>query len=156
MAEKNFTDAELEDALERGRQADLAEPRAVAARYDGRTHRVVVELANDTSLSFPPELVKELRGAGPAQVGALTVLAGGRALRWEALDLDLGVAPLLAGIFGTAAWMRRLRSEMGRVGGRTSTPAKATAARENGRKGGRPRKTPAAGAAPARRTRPQA
>jgi hypothetical protein len=33
---------------------------------------------------------------------------------------------------------------MGRVGGRASTPAKASAARENGRKGGRPRKQPAA------------
>jgi general stress protein YciG len=40
--------------------------------------------------------------------------------------------------------MRELRSEMGRVGGRASTPAKASAARENGRKGGRPRKHPVA------------
>jgi hypothetical protein len=84
-----------------------------------------------------------LRGASPAVLAQVEVLAGGRALRWEALDVDLGVAPLLQGIFGTAAWMRELRSEMGRAGGRASSPAKASAARENGRKGGRPRKQPA-------------
>lgn len=145
---KRPTDAEIEAALERGRQADHAEPRAVSARYDAAAGRVVVELTNGSSFSFPPELVRELRGAEAVEVAGIQVLAGGRALRWEALDLDLGVSPLLAGIFGTAAWMRQLRSEMGRAGGRASTPAKASAARENGRKGGRPRKHPLTDAAP--------
>jgi len=67
--------------------------------------------------------------------------------------LDLGVAPLVSGIFGTAAWMRELRREMARAGGRVSTDAKARAARENGRKGGRPRKNTAEGPARARRGR---
>jgi len=145
MAVDNWlSDADIEAALARGREADRAEPRAVAARYDGRARRVVVDLANGSTLAFPRELVRELRDASAADVAAIEVQAGGRALRWEALDLDLGVAPLLAGIFGTSAWMRQVRSELGRVGGSASTPAKASAARENGRKGGRPRKVPAA------------
>lgn len=152
MAEKHLTDAEVEAALARGREADRLEPRAVSARFDAAAGRMVVELSNETSLTFPPALVRELRGAGPAGVAAVEVLAGGRALRWEALDLDLGVEPLLAGIFGTAGWMRQLRSEMGRAGGSAKSAAKAGAARENGRKGGRPRKHPDA----ARRTRPTA
>ncbi|HKP75411.1 MAG TPA: DUF2442 domain-containing protein [Longimicrobiaceae bacterium] len=141
--EHRLTDAEIEAALARGREADRAEPRAVAARYDARTRRVVVDLANGSTLAFPRELVHELRDASTAQVAAIEIQAGGRALRWEALDLDLGVAPMLAGIFGTEAWMRQVRSELGRVGGSTSSPAKASAARENGRKGGRPRKSAA-------------
>lgn len=143
MSVEHLTDAELLAALERGREADHAAPRAVSARYDAASRRIVVELTNGCAFAFPTDLAQELRGASPAVLARVQVLAGGRALRWEALDADLGVAPLLQGIFGTAAWMRELRSEMGRAGGRASTPAKASAARENGRKGGRPRKQPA-------------
>jgi general stress protein YciG len=143
MAEKHLSDAELQAALERGRQADRAEPRALSARYDAARRRVVVELTNGCALAFPAEVAQGLGGADSAALAQVEVVAGGRALRWDALDVDLGVAPLVRGIFGTAAWMRQLRSEMGRAGGRASTPAKASAARENGRKGGRPRKQPA-------------
>lgn len=47
---------------------------------------------------------------------------------------------LLQGIFGTKAWMRELARGMGAI----KSPAKAVASRQNGRKGGRPRKHPAA------------
>ncbi|MFL5541811.1 MAG: DUF2442 domain-containing protein [Longimicrobiaceae bacterium] len=143
MSVEHLSDTELQAALERGREADRAEPRAVSARYNTADRRVVVELTNRCAFAFPADVAQGLRGASPAALAQVEVLAGGRALRWEALDVDLGVAPLLQGIFGTAAWMRELRSEMGRAGGRASTPAKASAARENGRKGGRPRKQPA-------------
>jgi hypothetical protein len=144
MVEKHTSDAEIQAALERGRQADGVEPRALSARYDAAGRRIVVELTNDCSLAFPAEVAQGLRGAAPAALAQVEVVAGGRALRWDALDVDLGVGPLVQGIFGTAAWMRELRSAMGRVGGRASTQAKASAARENGRKGGRPRKHPVA------------
>ncbi len=42
MAE--LTDARIDAALERGRTAQLHEPRAAAARYDRRSGRVIVEL----------------------------------------------------------------------------------------------------------------
>ena len=132
-------DAELRAALRRGRQADQTEPRASSARYDEGSGRVVLELTNGCSFAFPAEMAQGLRGAPAEQLARVEVLAGGRALRWDALDVDLGVAPLLSGIFGTAAWMRELRKEMARAGGRVSSPRKATAARENGKKGGRPR-----------------
>jgi hypothetical protein len=151
MVVDRFTDAEFEAALERGRTADRAEPRALSAHCDASSRRMVVELSNGCALAFPTDDVQGLRGAGTHNLADVAVVAGGRALRWEALDVDLGVAGLVHGIFGTAAWMRSLRSEMGRVGGRTSTPAKAGAARENGRKGGRPRK-PSAGTEPRRET----
>jgi hypothetical protein len=145
MVETHLSDAEIQAALERGRQADRVDPRALSARYDADRRRVVVELTNGCSLAFPAAVAQGLGGADEAALAAVEVVAGGRALRWDALDVDLGVGPLVQGIFGTAAWMRELRREMGRAGGRTSTPAKASAARENGRKGGRPRKHPVAG-----------
>jgi uncharacterized protein DUF2442 len=138
------SDAELRAAIRRGRKADETEPRAASARYDEPSGRVVIELTNGCSFAFPAALGEGLHGAAPAPLAAVEVTAGGRALRWDELDVDLGVAPLLSGIFGTAAWMRELRSKLGRAGGRVSSPRKARAARENGKKGGRPRKNPAA------------
>jgi hypothetical protein len=147
------SDAEIRAALKRGREADRVEPRAVSARYDAESGRVVMELANGCAFAFPAELGQGLRGAPPERLAAVEVQAGGRALRWDELDVDLGVAPLVSGIFGTAAWMRELRREMARAGGRVSTDAKARAARENGRKGGRPRKNAVGEASAARRGR---
>jgi len=47
---------------------------------------------------------------------------------------------LLAGMLGTREWMR---SEFAKQGGQTTSPAKAAAARANGKLGGRPRKNKA-------------
>ncbi|PND66048.1 DUF2442 domain-containing protein, partial [Escherichia coli] len=49
----------------------------------------------------------------------------------------------LQGVFGSKRWMAR---QLGAEGGRSRTAAKIAASRENGRKGGRPRKPMAAGA----------
>jgi hypothetical protein len=140
MGSERISDRDIEAALERGRTADAGEPRAVGAHYDQATGRVVVELANGTQFAFPASLGQGLHDATPAQLAGVEVLAGGRALRWDALDVDMGVAPLVAGVFGTRGWMAELRRELARSGGRAASPAKARAARENGRKGGRPRK----------------
>ncbi len=59
-------------------------------------------------------------------------------LHWPALDADLYVPALISGIFGTRAWMSR---ELARPAGQVTSPAEAAAARLNGAKGGRPRKT---------------
>jgi hypothetical protein len=53
------------------------------------------------------------------------------------LDADLYVSALLQRVFGSKSWMARV---LGAQGGRARTVAKVAASRENGRKGGRPRK----------------
>ena len=58
-------------------------------------------------------------------------------LHWEKLDADLSIASLVVGIFGSHAWMR----ELARRGGPASSPTKSAAARANGAKGGRPKKS---------------
>ena len=131
MAE--LTDAQIDAALARGEAARRAEPRAARARYDRRLGRVVVELTNGCSFAFPPRLAQGLEGASEEQLAAVEVLGTGSGLHWEALDVDLSVPGLLAGLFGTAA-------HMARQAGRATSPAKAAAARRNGAKGGRPRR----------------
>jgi hypothetical protein len=128
-----MTDAEIDAAMERGKGARLHEPRAVAARYDWQSGRLVVELANGCTLAFPPKLAQGLEAASEAQLAQVEILGAGYGLHWEALDADLSVPGLLAGLFGTKAYMAQ-------QAGRATSPAKAAAARVNGAKGGRPRR----------------
>lgn len=129
-----LTDAAIDSALERGRAAHASEPRAAAARYDRRSGRVIVDLENGCTFAFPPQLAQGLEGASDDQLATVEVLGKGYGLHWEELDVDLSLPGLMAGIFGTKAWMAR------RAGQATSA-AKSAAARANGAKGGRPRKT---------------
>jgi len=133
----DVTDAQLKAAEARGRKMFETEPRAASARYDQATGRVVVDLVNGCAYAFPTQLVQELHGASHGDLANVEVDGLGFNLHWPALDVDLYVPALVSGIFGTRAWMAR---EMARAAGRTTSPAKAAAARSNGAKGGRPRK----------------
>lgn len=132
MAE--LTDTEIDAALERGRLAAAGEPRAAAVRYDRKLRRVVVELTNGCTFAFPPHLAQGLEHATEEELETVEILGAGYGLHWEALDADFTVPGLLAGIFGTKAYMARRA-------GQATSPAKAAAARANGMKGGRPRKS---------------
>lgn len=127
------TDAQVDAALARGIAARLHQPRAAAARYDRQLGQVVVELTNGCTFAFPPRLAEGLETATGDQLAAVEVLGSGYGLHWEALDADLSIPGLLAGLFGT-------RAHMARLAGQATSPAKAAAARANGAKGGRPRK----------------
>ncbi len=78
-----------------------------------------------------------LQGANEEALAGVLVDGVGFNLHWPALDVDLYVPALVAGVFGTRAWMTR---ELARVAGQARSPEKAAAARSNGAKGGRPRK----------------
>jgi hypothetical protein len=135
MAE--VTDLQLEAAEVRGREILETEPRASSARYDQATGRVVVDLTNGCTYAFPAQLVQDLQGATPEALAAVEVDGLGFNLHWPSLDIDLYVPALVAGIFGTRAWMTRA---LARMAGQAKSQAKAEAARTNGAKGGRPRK----------------
>lgn len=130
MAE--LTDAEIDAAIERGKHMS-GEPRAISARYDRRSKRIVVELTNGCIFAFPPHLAQGLEDASAEQLSKVEILGTGYGLHWEELDVDFSVPGLMAGMFGTRAYMARRAGQM-------KTPAKAAAARVNGAKGGRPRK----------------
>lgn len=133
----DLTDAEFEVAEARGRGMLETEPRAASAHYDRKTGRVVIDLVNGCTYAFPAQLVQDLQGASPDDLANVEVEGLGFDLHWPALDADLYVPSLVAGIFGTRDWMTK---ELARRAGQATSPAKAAAARANGSKGGRPRK----------------
>lgn len=100
--------AEFEAAEARGRELLETEPRAASARYDRPTGRVMVELTNGYTFAFPARLAQGLENATDDELAAVEVLGLGYGLHWEALDADLSVPGLLAGRFGTKAYMARL------------------------------------------------
>jgi len=130
-------DTQIQAAEARGHNMLETEPWAVAARYDQATGRVVVDLANGCSYAFPARLVQDLFGASDEALAGVEVDGQGFNLHWPALDADLYVPALVAGVFGTRKWMT---SALARVAGTAKSSAKAAAARVNGAKGGRPRK----------------
>lgn len=140
MAKWRMSDAEFKrqyaQATRRGEQKMKTEPRAKSARYDRKSGKIIVELTNGCTFVFPPELAQGLAGAKPEELAGVEILPPGFALGWDKLDAHFSLAGLLQGIFGTRAWM----SELGRRGGSVTSEAKAAAVRENGKKGGRPRK----------------
>ena len=131
--------AMIEAALRAGEEEVRRGPNAVAASYDSKQRAVVIELSQGYKLVVPTDRIQGLQDGTDEQLGDVDVEVSGLYLRWPALDVDIVVRDLALGIFGTEAWM----SELGRKGGSVKSPAKAAAARANGRKGGRPKRVAA-------------
>ncbi len=104
--------------------------------YNNYTKKVVVILEDGVESNIPIHLIQGLSKATTEQLTDVRVTGKGIAIRWEALNVDLGTISLLKRIYGNLNWMKELASK----GGRVKSAAKSAAARENGRKGGRPQK----------------
>lgn len=96
---------DFDRAERRGWVESSTTPRAVAVRYDRGRDQVVIDLASGATFAFPPRLAQGLADATPAQIGQVEIAGAGFGLHWDELDLDLTVAGLMAGRFGTARYM---------------------------------------------------
>ena len=129
--------AKIDRARVAGQALDESEPTAIKAWYAADTDRIFIELSTQIIVGFPSQRLQGLEDATPRQLAEVEITPSGYGLHWESLDVDLGVPELVAGLFGSKVWM----SELGRQGGKSKSAAKAQASRDNGKSGGRPRKT---------------
>jgi len=74
--------------------------------------------------------------ARPSKLREIEITPTGLGIHFPQIDADLYLPSLLDGFLGSKMWMSRL----GQRGGSAASPAKAAAARANGKLGGRPRK----------------
>jgi hypothetical protein len=131
----------FEKAGNKAREMQAELPRAKSVRYDRRIGRVVIHLSSDVEVAFPPRVVEGLENATPAQLSEIEISPSGFGLHFPAIDADVYVPALLVGVLGSRNWMA---SRLGFSGGKSTSTAKAAAARKNGQRGGRPRKRPVA------------
>jgi hypothetical protein len=139
MGNRQLTDAEILAQIPAARAREATQRkrglRAVSARYDRKSRRVVLELSSGYQFAFPVRAISALEEATSAQLATVSVDPSGISLRWDALDVDLSVPGLLLSVIGEKEQRRQLASFAGKV----TSSAKAKAARANGAKGGRPK-----------------
>lgn len=131
-------------ATERGAAHLAALPKADSAKYDKKSRRLILKMENGTTLLIPVNLIQGLQTGDDTALNDFDLMLEGSQIHWHALDVQFYVKSLLEGVFGTSRWMNNLKehlSEAGKKGGASRSQAKRTASAENGRKGGRPRKT---------------
>lgn len=126
--------AQIPVARAAGREAEREPWWPAGVRYDERADAVVIAMRGGKTLTVPRAHLPELKHAKQEQLERVEL--AGDAIRWDELDVDIAVPGLLAEVLGARLSTR----ESGRMGGKARSKAKAAAARENGAKGGRPRK----------------
>ncbi len=130
----SISSEDFQKGSEAGRRQLARGPLAVSAQYTDQ--RIRVELDNGCFFEFPVAQAQGLQGAKSADLRIIEIMASGLGLHWPKLDADLYVPALVKGILGGKRWM----ADIGRMGGIAQSESKASAARANGAKGGRPRK----------------
>ena len=130
-------DKQIEQASWRAMELQASHPRAESARYDRGLKRVVIVLSSRLEVSFAPEDAEGLAGARPSQLEQIEISPSGFGIHFPKLDADLYLPALLEGFLGSKRWMA---SRLGAEGGKQRSAAKASAAKRNGRLGGRPKK----------------
>ena len=135
-ADPKRTDFERQNerAVRAAREADRIEPRARAATYDPDRALVLVDLRSGYAFGVPPERVPGLGEATASQLSNVRISPSGDGLHWDDLDVHASLTALVADALNLREWAPRI---MGQV----RSDAKARAARANGLKGGRPRRS---------------
>lgn len=129
------TDLEIENALN---NAKLHDNDLVALKIEHvpGLNVLIIALSNHRRLVLPVEDLQGLEHATHEQLKNYELVGRGTGISFPALDADFYVPALIEGVYGTRRWMAAL----GKKGGVARTDAKRQAARQNGAKGGRPKK----------------
>ena len=110
----------------------------VDALYDAERDTVNLTFRGGGSMTIPRRGIPGLDRAPASALRSISVSPAGDALSWRSLDVDVYVPGLVERASGT----RLFAAATGQRGGRRRSKAKASAAKLNGAKGGRPRKRP--------------
>jgi hypothetical protein len=139
-----ITEQHKREADARMKERIAAGPSAVSVSYRSNDDRILIELSNGTLVGIRAHDIQGLEHALPEELAVIELTPLGDGLHFPAIDADLYLPALLADVLGSRTFMAR---RLGKAGGASRSAAKAEAARANGARGGRPRKTvaPSAG-----------
>lgn len=135
-----LSDTIVAAANRRGAAKKTSFPAVVAVRYDRRIARIVISLASGLDIAFAPRDVQGFENAHPADLVDAEISPSGFGVHFPKIDADIYIPALIEGFLGSKNW---IAAQNGSAGGKASSAAKTMAARENGKLGGRPKKTKA-------------
>lgn len=127
----------FEIAKQRAKALQSFLPKAISAHYDRKSGRILIDLSSRLTLSFSPADAQGLENAKPFQLDDIEITPSGFGIHFPKLDADIYIPGLLEGLLGSRKWMA---SRLGQTGGQSTSMAKRSASRANGKLGGRPKK----------------
>jgi hypothetical protein len=136
-----ITQEGLEQAIERGRKRASAGVRATAVQYVPQLGSLLFSFLDSSAVALPVNNYPELAALDESDLQALSLGFGGSALCLKSRDLHVSIAGLVQ---ASQPLMDMATSLVAARNGKKSSTTKSAAARENGRKGGRPKLTLAA------------
>lgn len=131
------TDAVLDRAIDRGKQRKNIGVHATSVSYASALKALLVSFADHSAVALPVRNYPELADLSAADLKGLHVGFGGSALCLDRHDLHISIAGMVE---ASQSLMAMATTVVAARHGRRVSLAKATASRENGQKGGRPRK----------------
>ncbi|MBV8282595.1 MAG: DUF2442 domain-containing protein [Candidatus Eremiobacteraeota bacterium] len=103
--------------------------------YMPRRDAVSLQLSSGAVVEIPRVAIRELRRLSQSELKALRSDNAGMTISQRDLDIDIYLPGLLGDMLGV-----RPAAVLGRKGGSSRSSAKRRASRQNGRRGGRPKK----------------
>ncbi len=101
-------DRQHREAVRRGKEATARRPKTVAAWYDKKSKRLVLEMPTGATLLLPVHLIQGLQTADNHAISDFDLVSEGTQIHWHTLDVQFYVEDLLKGTFGTPGWMNSL------------------------------------------------
>lgn len=134
-ARATTTDAEIDAAIKKARAYNRTGTKIVEARYLRAQDAVIVRLSTGALVQLPRTAVSALKAARPQDLSRAEVGPGGASIWFEPGDVGLELEDVLLAAAGANA----LKAAGARALGSVTSLKKASAARSNGKRGGRPR-----------------
>lgn len=141
MTSHSITDVALAEALAAARANMETEIRAQAVRYVADRDAIEIVTVRHAGFLVPRGWIGALQDVPIEALAKLAVWPDGSAIELEELDIHISVDGLMATVLPAMLPARTLATMFARTGGRATSNAKRSSAQENGRRGGRPRKT---------------
>ena len=136
------TDEVLRRATERGQQRRRLALHASALQYVADSQALTISFADQSAVVLPIKNYPELAMLSHAELGRLSLGYAGSALCLDEQDLHVSIAGLVS---ASVPLMEMAATVVAARNGSRRSTIKSIAARQNGQKGGRPRKILAAG-----------